>query len=487
MKQPYLTVPFSFSDEALNELNAIVDPLYDEFITSGVLGGNQVQLTSRDGWQDLFHESLPGRELQSIIDQYKLNRPTYQLFMYRPVDGQTGELGNPHLDSLTPEIFCPFRFNILLEGDPSHEMVWWDLDASSNLIEFVTFEHVDGRKSWRWQVAGNTIKERLDKIGTYTWRSGNLSIPQKTASFLRTNKVHAIEMHGKKRIVLSLRFDKSWENIENEIESNPHVLTRYGQNFGGATPPVVAPSNDTIDMILQHRSVRRFTDQQPPFGTVELLVAAAQSSSTSGMTQLWSVVSVDDMAIRKLLMRDSLNAPSQKEAPIFLVFCSDLTRVAEVYGEEHAEALKHAEFTFLSIVDASMAAQTVMIAAESMGMGGVYHGSVRIEPHIAITALGLPKHVFPLFGMCIGYPSDATDTIQPAAIRPKLSQRWILHRNRYNRPDVSEIERHNSVVTRWLATFGKNLPNWSGTLLRRKDNIDKGLAKLMEKAGLFFK
>lgn len=66
------------------------------------------------------------------------------------------------------------------------------------------------------------------------------------------------------------------------------LAARYGA-------PDISPLqqwNETIDQLLEHRSVRAFTDKPLPDGTIETLIAAAQSASTSSNLQVWSVVAI---------------------------------------------------------------------------------------------------------------------------------------------------------------------------------------------------
>ena len=79
------------------------------------------------------------------------------------------------------------------------------------------------------------------------------------------------------------------------------------------------------------------------------------------------------------------------------------------------------------MVDAALAAQSALIAAESLGLGGVYIGAMRNHPEQVAAALHLPPHVFAVFGMAIGWPDPAKAT----GIKPRLPQSVVLHRETY--------------------------------------------------------
>src|SRR4029078_7657093 len=80
------------------------------------------------------------------------------------------------------------------------------------------------------------------------------------------------------------------------------------------------------------------------------------------------------------------------------------------------------------VVDAPLRAQSALIAAESLGLGGVYIGAMRNLPERIAAELGLPPHVFAVFGMSIGYPAAA----RPTDIKPRLPQSVVLHREQYS-------------------------------------------------------
>ena len=61
-----------------------------------------------------------------------------------------------------------------------------------------------------------------------------------------------------------------------------------------------------------------------------------------------------------------------------------------------------AEQLLLGVVDTAMLAQNAMTAAESLGLGGVYIGGIRNSSEAVTELLQLPKHVLPLFGLCLG-------------------------------------------------------------------------------------
>ncbi|WP_218596931.1 nitroreductase family protein [Chroogloeocystis siderophila] len=89
--------------------------------------------------------------------------------------------------------------------------------------------------------------------------------------------------------------------------------------------------------------------------------------------------------------------------------------------------LDYLEMFVTATIDAALAAQNATVAAESLGLGTVYIGAMRNHPEEIAALLKLPSHVFAVFGLCVGYPDSPQ-----AAIKPRLPQSAILHREHYD-------------------------------------------------------
>jgi nitroreductase len=187
--------------------------------------------------------------------------------------------------------------------------------------------------------------------------------------------------------------------------------------------------NETLDTLVAHRSVRAYLPQTLPDGTVELLVAAAQSAASSSNLQPWSVIAVEDPARKARLAALAGNQKQILQAPLFLLWLVDhhrLTRIGEEIGTP-ANALHFLESFLLGAVDTSLAAQNAVVALESLGLGSCYIGGIRNKPAEVAAELGLPPQAFALFGLTVGYPDPAA----PASVKPRLPQQAVLFRERY--------------------------------------------------------
>ncbi|TDR87233.1 NADPH-dependent oxidoreductase [Enterovirga rhinocerotis] len=201
---------------------------------------------------------------------------------------------------------------------------------------------------------------------------------------------------------------------------------RYGQ---GAAPEAL-PWNDTIALLMRHHSVRAYKPDPVPEGTLPLLVAAAQSAATSSNMQTWSVVAVSDPGTRAKLAAIAANQKHVEQCPLFLVFLADLSRAGRI-GERIGQPMENLPYfeTFLvASIDAALAAQNAVVAAESLGLSTLYIGALRNDPEGVATALGLPPGAMGVFGLCVGY----ADRDVPAGIRPRLPQAAVFHDERYD-------------------------------------------------------
>ena len=151
--------------------------------------------------------------------------------------------------------------------------------------------------------------------------------------------------------------------------------------------------------MLDHRSVRTFTDQPLLEGTIETLIAAAQSASTSSNLQAWSVVAVQNSDRKARLSALAGNQAYIRQAPLFFVWLADLSRVARVAKQQEVEleAVPYLESLLLGTIDAALALQNAVVALEPLGLGSVYIGAIRNDIEGVAKELGLPPQVYLVF------------------------------------------------------------------------------------------
>lgn len=236
-------------------------------------------------------------------------------------------------------------------------------------------------------------------------------------------------------------------NAAQKIEGQTKSLSlRYGE----AAIPAQGPWNDVIGRLLAHRSVRGFKSDPLPAGTLETLVAAAQSAATSSNLQTWSVVAVNKPEVRAEFAKIANNQKHIEQCPIFLCFLADVSRL-ERLGREENVTLENTPFleTFMvAAIDAALAAQNAVVAAESLGLSTVYIGAMRNDVERVAKLLQLPPGAMCVFGLCIGYAADGVAN----AVKARLPQAAVLHHETY---DASKEQALRKTYDAELAQYSK--------------------------------
>ncbi len=219
------------------------------------------------------------------------------------------------------------------------------------------------------------------------------------------------------------------------------VKARYGAD----APPISESADAALRVILAHKSVRDFAPIPLPDGTLERLVAAAQSAASSSNLQTWSVVALQNAEHKAKAATLAGDQEFIRQAPLFFVFCADLSRLTFVSEQEGmaGEGLDYIEMFLAATIDAALAAQNAAVAAEALGLGICYVGSARNHPRELAELLHLPPRVIAIFGMAVGVPNPA----KQAAIKPRLPQPEILHR------EVYSTEERDAQIAKYDATM----------------------------------
>lgn len=192
-------------------------------------------------------------------------------------------------------------------------------------------------------------------------------------------------------------------------------------------------STPTIEQLHQHYSVRSYKPDPVAEELVKTIVLAGQRASTSSNLQTYSVVAVTDSEKRQELSMLCGNQDSIRQAPVFMAWCADLTkldRACDLRGYEHVHT--HVENFLVAAVDAALAMQNAAVAAESLGLGMCYIGGIRNESQAVIDLLNLPELVFPISGMTLGWP-DAEPNI-----RPRIDTDAMLHWESYDNSQLDD-------------------------------------------------
>jgi len=224
--------------------------------------------------------------------------------------------------------------------------------------------------------------------------------------------------------------------------------------------------NQVIALLKNHRSIRKF--KQDPISNQMILsiIEAAGSAATSNFIQAYSVIRVTNKENRKQLAELAGSQSWVEDSPLFLVFCADLKRAENACLFEHKEmASGYTEQFLMATVDVALAAENAIIAAESMGLGGVFIGGIRNNPDAVCELLKIPKHVYPVFGMCLGYPDEKPEQ------KPRLPAEMILHQD-YYQENHTDLKKYNKTCKDYYQARS------SGT---REDTWTRQISDMMSK------
>ncbi|WP_249902119.1 oxygen-insensitive NADPH nitroreductase [Paenibacillus sp. PK3_47] len=218
---------------------------------------------------------------------------------------------------------------------------------------------------------------------------------------------------------------------------------------------------------MKHTSVRQFQDK--PVGEEQLaaIIGAAQMASTSSNVQAYSVIAVTEPALKAQLSGLSGSQAYIEQCPVFLVWCADLYRLRETVKPHLQDAPSYEdtmENLVVATVDVALAAQNAAVAAESLGLGIVYIGGIRNNIAEVSELLGLPDLVYPVFGMCVGYPAGVN------GLRPRLPLEAVLHHNGYDKEKTeTQVAAYDKVSSEYMhkRTGGQNDTPWSVMMAKR--------------------
>lgn len=221
--------------------------------------------------------------------------------------------------------------------------------------------------------------------------------------------------------------------------------------------------NEVFQTIRAHSSVRAYTDEPVGDDVIREAVAAAQSAATSSHIQAYALLRVTDPATRERLVELTGGQRFTAEAGTFFVVCGDTRRhrlIAERHGEPCAQNL---ETFLLAVVDASLFAQNLVLAFESLGLGICYIGGLRNELPDVDLLLKLPHGVWPLYGLCVGNVADKP------AVKPRLPLGAVLFEDRYPSDEamLEEIDAYDEEMARYYEARGLPGRNWSGGIRRK--------------------
>src|SRR5205807_7453890 len=199
---------------------------------------------------------------------------------------------------------------------------------------------------------------------------------------------------------------------------------RFGDDAG---LPQEVPESAWLRQVLMRRTHRRYAERPVPEPLLRLLLGTAFSASSKSDFQQATVLWVRDRQSRDRLAALVPDMPWVGNAPEFLVFCGDahrLERIGELRG--HINENGKLEGFFNAAIDAALVLQTFILAAETAGLGCCPISALRNHAEEVAAVLCLPDKVFPVAGLCVGYPAAA------GHVSMRLPLAVTVHRDRYD-------------------------------------------------------
>ena len=230
--------------------------------------------------------------------------------------------------------------------------------------------------------------------------------------------------------------------------------------------------NETINLLQNHSSVRKFKNKPLTDEQVNHIFKSANQVSSFSLLQAVSIIRITDEDTRKAIMELSGPQSYIQEASEFWIFVSDFNRNHQIAPNVD---ITYTEFLQIGAVYVGLMAQNAMIAAESMGLGDVYIGGVRLNIEKLSELLELPKYVIPLVGLCIGYPAE-----EKAQLKPRLPKEVVMHHNKYEEFSLEDIEDYDQEMKKYYENRPIRAPFTAKKVKGWSDHIDDHLERSIQ-------
>ncbi len=204
------------------------------------------------------------------------------------------------------------------------------------------------------------------------------------------------------------------------------------------------------EALLNRTSVRRYEYDKIPAETLDFIYRAIANTPTSYNGQQFSVIAIDDQTIKEELY--AITGQKQiKTCATLLVFCVDYHKIAvlaKAKGIEVPPFTDTLDGALVGIVDAALAMQSAVVAAQACGLGSCCVGYARTaNPQRIAEILQLPQGTFVVCALTLGIPRESPD------LKPKQPLSLVIHRNHYRTDDMSpELIEYDRTVSEYNRT-----------------------------------
>jgi len=186
-------------------------------------------------------------------------------------------------------------------------------------------------------------------------------------------------------------------------------------------------TNLVIQTMLDHKSIREFMRKSPPDEVVETIVRAGQQAPFA--SQYYSV----------LLSRNRKRNPWR--APLLFTICVDSYKFERIMTKRKWKLVTNdLTLLFFGIQDAALMAENMVVAGRSLGLGSCFLGSALYRTDKIAEEYKLPKRVFPLVQLVMGYPAE------DPPVRPRYPMDFTLFEDEYPKLDQKTISEAMKVM-----------------------------------------
>jgi FMN reductase (NADPH) len=190
------------------------------------------------------------------------------------------------------------------------------------------------------------------------------------------------------------------------------------------------------DTILNHRSIRNYTNKAIGKPVLDEILKSATRASTTGNMQVYSIIITKDVLLKEKLWEVHFRQNMVKQAPVVLTFCADFNRFNKWCRLRQAEPGYDNFLSYMTAAtDALLAAQNCALAAEERGLGICYLGTTIYNADKIIEILNLPESVVPVTTLVVGYPADSP------GLTDRLPVEAVVHYEKYGDYSPAVINR----------------------------------------------
>ncbi len=190
-----------------------------------------------------------------------------------------------------------------------------------------------------------------------------------------------------------------------------------------------------MEVLLQHRSIRKFQEQEIHEDLLNQILTAASRASTTGNMQVYSIIVSRDVEMKKKVWDFHFKQPLVMQAPVLLTFCADFNRFNQWCRQRQAEpGYDNLLSFFTAAIDALLAAQNAAIAAEAYGLGICYLGTTLYNAEKIAALYECPAGVVPITTIAIGYPAETPE------LTDRLPVAGIVHQEKYHSYSAEDID-----------------------------------------------